>query len=73
MQAALLMTEELLGFLVRPSYYRKLITSRGGTPPEGTPASGPVASGIESGLWADDRCKMFSYHEGSLVTAPVLP
>jgi len=25
MQAALLMTEELLGFLVRPSYYRKLI------------------------------------------------
>ena len=25
MQAALLMTEELLGFLVRPSYSRKLI------------------------------------------------
>ncbi len=43
MQAALLMTEELLGFLVRPSYYRKLIhTSHRARAGEGTAASDPA-------------------------------
>ena len=81
MQAALLMTKELLGFLVRPSYYRKLICKHTLHPSHeprrdatGRDTSfGSRAIGIESGLWADDRCKMFSYHKGSLVTAPVLP
>ena len=76
MQAALLMTEELLGFLVRPSYYRKLICKHTLHPSHeprrdatGRDTSfGSRAIGIESGLWADDRCKMFSYHKGSLVT-----
>ena len=81
MQAALLMTEELLVFLVRPSYYRKLICKHI-LHPSHEPrrdATGRDTSFGSRGHWnrirtvGSNRCKMVSYHKGSLVTAPVLP